>query len=545
MKQSFDYIIVGAGAAGCILAARLSEDSDTSVLLVEAGGSDRNPIITMPGALPFVYQNKNIQWNIQSGPEPHLYNRMIDEKSGKVVGGSTSINAMIYNRGNPMDYEGWAKIGLTDWKFADVLPYFRKMETFEDGPDDWRGGDGPMQITRAKAEHKLFQVFIESGNQAGFELTPDHNGFKQEGMHIAQSFIFNGVRWSSPKAYLYPVLHRSNLHLLKNAMVNRVIVEKGQALGVEVAIRGGAEKVLANKEVIVSAGAMNSPKLLMLSGIGDPTELAEHGIQVTAATSQVGKNLQNHPGVDIQFSTRHEDSMTSQVNWWRKPLIGAQWLFTKRGLGAGNFFEAGAFLRTRDDADFPNMQYEFLPLTRVLKKGKLVPIPGYQFWMDLSRPLSRGQIKLKSANPNDNPSVVFNTYQEKQDLVDLVDGVKLAREIARQSAWDKFRGEELNPGTAVKTDAELAEFVKARTGTSYHPSGACRMGADDDAVVDSEGRVKTVRNMRVVDASIMPLVITGNLNAAVMMMAEKIADSIKGEKLPPSAAGFYFKKVVE
>lgn len=541
MQQSFDYIIVGAGAAGCILASRLSEDSDVSVLLVEAGGTDKNPIITMPGALPFVYQNKNIQWNIQSGPEPFLDNRTIDEKSGKILGGSTSINAMIYNRGNPMDYEGWAATGLTDWKFSEVLPYFRKMETFEDGPNDWRGGDGPMQITRAKAAHKLFDVFIESGRQAGFELTPDHNAYKQEGMHIAQSFIYNGVRWSSPKAYLYPVLHRNNLQLLKNAMVNRVIVENGQALGIEVAVKGGEAKILANREVIISAGAMNSPKLLMLSGIGDPTELAEHGIAVRAATPQVGKNLQNHPGVDIQFSTRYQDSLTSQVSWWKKPLIGAQWLFLRSGLGAGNFFEAGAFLRTRDNVDFPNMQYEFLPLTRVIKRGKLVPIPGYQFWMDLSRPLSRGQIKLKSANPMDNPSVVFNTYQEHQDLKDLVDGVKLARDIARQSAWDKFRGEELNPGSGVKTDEELAQFVKARTGTSYHPSGACRMGVDDEAVVDSEGRVKTVKNLRVVDASIMPLVITGNLNAAVMMMAEKIADAIKGKKLPTSTASFYFR----
>lgn len=542
MKQTFDYVIVGAGAAGCILAARLSEDADVSVLLVEAGGSDKNPIITMPGALPFVYQNKNIQWNIQSGPEPHLDNRMIDEKSGKLIGGSTSINAMIYNRGNPMDYEGWASAGLTDWKFADVLPYFKKMETFADGPDDWRGGDGPMHINRAQAAHKLFDVFIESGQQAGFDLTPDHNGFKQEGMHIAQTFIHKGVRWSSPKAYLYPVLHRKNLQLLKNAMVNKVVVENGAAVGIEVATKSGNEKIFADKEVIVSAGAMNSPKILMLSGIGDPKELAEHGIDVTAATPQVGKNLQNHPGVDIQFSTRYEHSLTSKVGWWQKPLIGAEWLLFRKGLGASNFFEGGAFLRTRDSVDFPNMQYEFLPLTRIIKNGKLVPIPGYQFWMDLSRPLSRGQIKLKSANPNENPSVIFNTYQERQDLIDLVDGVKLAREIARQSAWDKFRGEELNPGSGVKTDEELASFVKARTGTSYHPSGACRMGVDDQAVVDSEGRVKTVRNMRVVDASIMPLVITGNLNAAVMMMAEKIADSIKGKKLPASTASFYYKK---
>ena len=542
MSVNFDYVIVGAGAAGCILASRLSEDENITVLLVEAGGSDKNPIITMPGALPFVYQNKNIQWNYQSGPEPYLDNKMIDEKAGKVLGGSTSINAMIYNRGNPMDFEGWAATGLTDWKFADVLPYFRKMETFEDGADDWRGDQGPMQITRCKAEHKLFDVFLRSGEQAGFEVTPDHNGYKQEGLHIAQSFIYKGVRWSSPKAYLYPVLHRKNLHLMKNALVNRVVVENGTATGIEISVKGGSEKVIANREVIVCAGALNSPKLLMLSGIGDPTELAQHGITVTAVASEVGKNLQNHPGVDVQFSTKFEHSLTSKVNWYQKPLIGAEWLFKRSGLGASNFFEAGAFLRTRSDVDFPNMQYEFLPLTRVIKRGKLVPIPGYQFWMDLSRPLSRGQIKLKSANPADHPSIIFNTYQEKQDLKDLIDGVRLAREIARQSAWDKFRGEELSPGTGVQSDEDLAAFIKYKTGTSYHPSGACRMGVDQDAVVDGEGRVRAVKNMRVVDASIMPLVVTGNLNAAVMMMAEKIADAIKGIKLPASQAEFYYKK---
>jgi choline dehydrogenase len=544
MDESYDYIVVGAGSAGCIMAARLSEDPGSRVLLVEAGGSDRNLIIAMPGALPFVYQNTKIGWGYRSGPEPYLDGKTIDEKAGKVIGGTSSINAMIFNRGNPMDFDGWARDGLSDWDFAHVLPYFRKMESFADGPDDWRGGNGPIHVTRCQAAHPLFETFLRSGEQAGFPITADHNGYQQEGMHIAQANIDKGVRWSASRAYLRPAMDRPNLTLMAKTMVNRIIVRNGVAEGIEVEKRGSRRIISCDREVIVCAGAMNTPKLLMLSGVGPADELNKHGIPITAEAPGVGRNLQNHPGVDVQFGTAFEDSLTSQLTTPRRALIGAEWLFRRKGLGASNFFEAGAFLRTRADVDFPNMQYEFLPLTRRLIKGKLVPVPGFQLWMDLSRPESRGAVTLRSANPANPPLTIFNTVQERQDLQDIIDGVRLVREqLLRQPAWEKYKPKELNPGPDVTSDRDLEAFVRSHMGTSYHPCGTCRMGADQESVVDPEGRMRAVSHLRVVDASIMPKEVTANLNAAVMMMAEKIADRIRGlAPLAPSTASYYMRK---
>ena len=543
MGESYDYIVVGAGTAGCVLAGRLSEDPGSRVLLVEAGGSDRSLIIAMPGALPFVYQNSKIGWGYRSGPEPYLGGKTIDEKAGKVIGGSSSINAMIFNRGNPMDYEGWAADGLTNWDFAHVLPYFRKMESFVDGPDEWRGGSGPLQITRCQAAHPLFETFLRGGEQAGFPITPDHNGYRQEGMHIAQAFIDNGVRWSASRAYLRPAAHRSNLTVLTNTMVNRIVVIGGIAEGIDIENRrgGGTRFIGCHREVIVCAGAMKTPQLLMLSGIGPGDELRRHGIKVVAEAPAVGGNLQNHPGVDVQFGTAFEDSLTAQLTVPRRALIGAEWLLRRKGLGASNFFEAGAFLCTRDDVEFPNMQYEFLPLTRRLIKGKLVPIPGFQVWMDLSRPESRGSVTLRSANPADPPLTVFNHLESRQDMQDLIDGVRLTREqLLRQPVWEKYQATELSPGPDITSDTDIEAFIRAHTGTSYHASGSCRMGADEESVVDPEGRMRVVGSIRVADASIMPKVVTANINAPVLMMAEKIADAIRGlPGLRPSTATFY------
>lgn len=548
MAEEFDYVVVGAGAAGCILATRLSEDPDVHVLLVEAGGTDRLPIIAMPGALPFVYQSRRIQWGHQSGPEPELSGKVIDEKAGKILGGSTSINAMIFNRGNPMDYDGWAATGLREWDYASCLPYFRRLESFEDGADEWRGGSGPLRITRAKAEHRLYDAFLNAGVEAGHEITPDHNGYRQEGMHLAQSFIADGVRQSSSRAYLRPALSRPNLHVRTRTTVSRVLVKGGMAVGVEtVGGRGrrggggrGAVQVRARREVIVSAGAVNSPRLLMLSGVGHPDDLRGLGIEVTAESPEVGRNLQNHPGVDIQIAADHEHSLTSQIGVVGRARLAADWALRRRGLGTTNFFEAGAFLRCRDDVDFPNLQYEFLPLTRQLRGNRLVPVPGFQFWMDLSRPRSRGSVRLRSADPAAPPLTVFRTYSDREDLADMVSAVKQARDLIARPSLARYARAELNPGPEVRTDEEIAAWVRSATGTSYHPSGTCRMGADEHSVVDSEGRVRTVDRLRVVDASIMPLVVTANLNAPVMMMAEKISDRVRGrEPLPRSDASYY------
>ena len=536
MATKFDYIIVGAGPAGCVVAARLSEDPATRVLLVEAGGQARGPVVDMPAALPFAYQRTSIQWGYTSGPEPHLDGRSIDEKAGRAIGGSSAINAMICNRGNPMDYDGWAGLGLPDWGYAHCLPYFRRMETFAGGPDEWRGGDGPLQISRCRAEHKLHDAFLRSGEQAGYGVTPDHNGYRQEGMHVAQAFIRNGLRWNAARAYLRPALRRPNLSLMTGTLAEKVLVTGGASAGV---VAGGAA-IACEKEVILCAGAYNSPKLLMLSGIGDADQLRRHGIDVIAHLPGVGRNLQNHPGVDVQFATRPEDSLTSQLGPAGRAALGARWLLTRKGPGASNYFETGAFLRTRDDVTFPNVQYEFLPLTRQLRGGRLVPVPGFQFWMDLSRPESRGAVTLRSADPGEQPSIVFGHLACRPDVRDLADGIRLARALVRQPAWDGYRREELSPGPGVATDAELEAYLRRRTGTSYHGSGTCRMGADGDAVVDAEARVAGVAGLRVVDASIMPRVVTGNLNAPVLMMAEKISDRIRGARpLPPSDAPYY------
>ena len=540
----FDYIIVGAGSAGCVLANRLSEDASTRVLLIEAGGSDRSPFLQMPGALPFAYRAPRFNWSYEAGPEPHLNGRMIFHPRGRVLGGSSSINGMTYVRGHPLDFDGWAAAGLPEWSWVHCLPYFRKLENYDRGADEWRGGDGPLRITTAKGEEPFFQAFLEAGKQAGLGFTEDPNGFKPEGVHLQQRTTYRGSRWNTASAYLRPALHRPNLKLRTRCLVEAVLLNGKRAAGIRLRHKGTVETVACAREVILCAGSINSPQLLMLSGIGDAGHLREHGIQAAIHAPGVGRNLEDHPATAVQYRARDGvRSLAHQLGFAGRIRLAAEWLLLKQGLGASNFFETGALFRTRPEIEAPNIQHEFLPIIRVAKPNRLEVVHGYQYCIHLLRPTSRGRITLRSADPAAKPHMVANYMDTAEDRQDLIDALKRTREVGQQSAWNPYRAEEIFPGPDVKTDAEILACLRATLGTEYHPACTCRMGVDEMAVVDSAARVRGAEGLRVIDASIMPRMLTANLNAPTIMMAEKLADAIRGKTPPvPHAAAFYGQK---
>ena len=530
-----DYVIIGSGSAGSAIAHRLGQ-AGMKVVVIEEGGTDVGPFIQMPAALSYPMNMRRYDWGFQTEPEPHLGGRRLVTPRGRVIGGSSSINGMVYVRGHARDFDAWDDMGAQGWSYADVLPYFRRMENWHGeagamgGDPTWRGTDGPLHVTRGPRDNPLFDAFIEAGRQAGYPVTHDYNGHQQEGFGPFEATIWQGKRWSVASAYLKPALKAGNVQLY-HAFARRVVIQNGRATGVEVERGGQIEVIHAAREVIVSASSINSPKILMLSGVGPATHLAEHGIGVVADRPGVGANLQDHPELYLQYAASQPITLYKYWNIWGKALIGAQWLLTGKGLGASNQFEACAFIRSRAGIEYPDLQYHFLPIA-VRYDGKVsAQGHGFQVHTGPMRSRSRGSVTLRSADPRVPPKIQFNYLSDPGDWQDFRTAIRLSREIFAAPAMAAHVKDEIQPGRAAVSDAALDDFIRDHVESAYHPCGTVRMGRRDDplAVVDPECRVIGVDGLRVADSSIFPQVPNGNLNAPSIMTGEKAADHILGK----------------
>ncbi len=540
--ETFDYVIVGAGSAGCVLADRLTEDGRASVLLLEFGGSDRSLYIQMPAALSIPMNMKTYNWGYESEPEPHLGGRRLHCPRGKVLGGSSSINGLVHVRGNPLDFDRWEEEGAAGWGYACVLPYFRRAERWREGADPYRGVDGPLATMRGPRRNPLYDAFIEAGRQAGYPVSADLNGEQQEGFGRFDMTVKDGVRWSTANAYLRPAMKRPNLRVVTHALATRVEFEGRRAVGVRYQ-RGGTDGLArARREVILSGGPINSPQLLKLSGVGPEAELRALGVPVVAALAGVGENLQDHLEFYFQVASKQPITLYGKTGLFARGLVALHWLLSARGDGATNHFEAGGFIRSRAGVRYPDIQYHFLPMAVSYDGKGLAREHGFQAHVGPMRSKSRGWVRLKSADPREAPRILFNYMSEPDDWAEMRACVRLTREIFAQRAFDPYRGREIQPGEKIVDDEAIDAFIRDRAESAYHPCGACKMGAPGDplAVVDSQARVIGLEALRVVDSSIMPSITTGNLNAPTIMIGEKAADMIRGrDPLPASNAPFY------
>ena len=533
MNKDIDYIIVGAGSAGCVLANRLSESGEYQVVLLETGGSDKNIMIQMPTALSYPMNTEKYAWQFHTEPEPYLDNRKMHCPRGKVMGGSSSINGMVYVRGHARDFDQWEEKGAAGWSYKDCLPYFKRSETWYKGEDDYRGGNGPVATSNGNNMklNPLYKAFIGAGQDAGYPKTSDYNGKQQEGFGPMHMTVGNGVRSSTSNAYIKPAKNRPNLTILSGVLVQRVLLKNKVARGVEYKVNGKTEKLNASKEVILCAGSIGSPQLLQLSGIGPKEVLQSAGVEVKHHLPGVGENLQDHLEVYFQYHCKKPITLNSKLNLFSKGLIGIQWILSKTGLGATNHFESCGFIRSRAGLEWPNIQYHFLPAAMRYDGNAAMSGHGYQVHAGVNKVNSRGSIKINSSEAEAKPTILFNYLEDKQDIQDWRDCIRLTREILNQPSLDEFNAGEANPGDNINSDDEIDAWVRANVESAYHPSCSCKMGNLEDimTVVDNKGRVNGIQSLRVIDSSIFPTIPNGNLNGPTIMLAEKMADVVLGK----------------
>ena len=541
-ETSYDFIIVGGGSAGCVLANRLSEDPKNRVLVLEAGGWDHrwDFRIHMPAALTYPLASKTYNWWYESEPEPHMHNRRIYQPRGKVMGGSSCINGMIYIRGNALDFEKWAALeGLASWNYAHCLPYFKRVENRLAGADEYHGVEGALYLTTPACDNPLFDAFFAAVQQAGYPLTDDVNGYQQEGFSKFDSTTYRGRRWNAARAYVHPIKRRANLTIQCRALASRIVFEGKRAVGVEYRKGKRTHRVRGN-EIICCGGAINSPQLLQLSGVGSADHLRQLDIPVLVDLPGVGENLQDHLEVYVQYACKQPVSLYPALKAIRWPKIGLQWLFARKGVGASNHFEAGGFIRGSERVRYPNLQYHFLPLAIRYDGSVAQSGHGYQVHVGPMNTDVRGTVKIVSADPTTYPRIQFNYLSTEQERREWVEAIRCTRKIMTQPAFDPYRGDELAPGQQIDSDQQIIDFVAREGESAYHPSCTCKMGTDSAAVVDAQLRCQGVQGLRVVDASVMPTITNGNIYAPVLMIAEKAADLILGNApLSPASAPFF------